>query len=174
MTSTSLVSPSGRERLAFSGYTAGPGAATTSPWPPPPWLNRASPRSPSTCRDLAPHRCPTHRVGARHYAELILPAVRDLADQPLVLVGHSFGGTVAAVLASEHPELVASMVLTGAPLLRNPSTLPFPLGLSSSSLAPRQGAPERRATRRGSSKVRLERLPPRAGYPARRSGSQRE
>jgi pimeloyl-ACP methyl ester carboxylesterase len=64
---------------------------------------------------------PSSPGGARHYAELILPAVRQLADEPLVLVGHSFGGTVAAVVASEHPELVASLVLTGAPLLRNPS-----------------------------------------------------
>lgn len=59
--------------------------------------------------------------GARHYAELILPAVRELAEEPLVLVGHSFGGTVATVVASQHPELVASLVLTGAPLLRNPT-----------------------------------------------------
>jgi pimeloyl-ACP methyl ester carboxylesterase len=57
---------------------------------------------------------------------LILPAVRQLADEPLVLVGHSFGGTVAAVVASQHPELVASLVLTGAPLLRNPSGSPSP------------------------------------------------
>ena len=64
--------------------------------------------------------------GARYYAQLILPAVRQLADEPLVLVGHSFGGTVAAVVASQHPELVASLVLTGAPLLRNPSGSPSP------------------------------------------------
>jgi pimeloyl-ACP methyl ester carboxylesterase len=64
---------------------------------------------------------PSSPGGARHYAELILPAVRQLADEPLVLVGHSFGGTVAAIVASEHPEMVASLVITGAPLLRNPS-----------------------------------------------------
>jgi pimeloyl-ACP methyl ester carboxylesterase len=64
---------------------------------------------------------PSAPGGARHYAEVILPAVRELAIEPLVVVGHSFGGTVAAVLASEHPELVASLVLTGAPLLRSPS-----------------------------------------------------
>ncbi len=70
---------------------------------------------------------PSAPGGARHYAELILPAVRALAEEPLVLVGHSFGGTVAAVVASEHPELVASLVLTGAPLLRNPSRSRSPL-----------------------------------------------
>ncbi|MGB7652115.1 MAG: alpha/beta hydrolase, partial [Acidimicrobiales bacterium] len=62
---------------------------------------------------------PSAAGGARHYAEIILPALRELAVEPLVLVGHSFGGTVATVLASEHPELVDSLVLIGAPLLRN-------------------------------------------------------
>jgi pimeloyl-ACP methyl ester carboxylesterase len=56
--------------------------------------------------------------GARHYAQLILPALKEIADGPLVFVGHSFGGTVAAVIASEHPELVSSLVLVGAPVVR--------------------------------------------------------
>jgi pimeloyl-ACP methyl ester carboxylesterase len=59
--------------------------------------------------------------GARHYAELILPTLREIASQPVVLVGHSFGGTVAVVLASEHPELVSSLVLVGSPVVRTPS-----------------------------------------------------
>ncbi len=66
--------------------------------------------------------------GARHYAELVLPALRSVADEPLVLVGHSFGGTVAAVVASTHPELVASLVLTGAPLIRARASKKAPLG----------------------------------------------
>jgi len=61
---------------------------------------------------------PTVVGGARHYAELLAPALRQLSDGPLVLVGHSFGGTVAAVLAANHPDLVESLILTGAPLLR--------------------------------------------------------
>lgn len=56
--------------------------------------------------------------GARHYAELILPAIKEIADGPLVFVGHSFGGTVAAVIASEHPELVSALVLVGSPVVR--------------------------------------------------------
>jgi pimeloyl-ACP methyl ester carboxylesterase len=65
--------------------------------------------------------------GARHYAELITPVLREISHEPVVLVGHSFGGRVAVVLASEHPELVKSLVLTGAPLLRSssPSRAPF-------------------------------------------------
>jgi len=56
--------------------------------------------------------------GARHYSELVLPALAEISVEPLVVVGHSFGGTVATVLASNHPELVRGLVLSGAPLLR--------------------------------------------------------
>lgn len=61
---------------------------------------------------------PTVVGGARHYAELLVPALRQISDEPVVVVGHSFGGTVAAVLAASHPDLIESLVLTGAPLLR--------------------------------------------------------
>lgn len=56
--------------------------------------------------------------GARYYAELVLPALRAIAQEPVVLVGHSFGGCVSTVMASSHPELVRSIVIVAAPLLR--------------------------------------------------------
>jgi pimeloyl-ACP methyl ester carboxylesterase len=65
---------------------------------------------------------PSAPGGARLYAELVLPALEELADLPLVLVGHSFGGTVATVVAATHPELVHSLVLVGSPLVRRAST----------------------------------------------------
>ena len=64
--------------------------------------------------------------GARLYAELVLPALQEIASQPVVLIGHSFGGTVAVVLASEHPELVSSLVLVGSPVVRVPSATRSP------------------------------------------------
>jgi pimeloyl-ACP methyl ester carboxylesterase len=69
--------------------------------------------------------------GARHYADLILPALREIASEPVVIVGHSFGGRVAVVLASQHPELVQSLVLTGVPLLRTRASARPPFGYRS-------------------------------------------
>jgi pimeloyl-ACP methyl ester carboxylesterase len=71
---------------------------------------------------------PSHAGGARYYAELVLPALRELAVEPLVLVGHSFGGTVATAMASQHPELLQSLVLTGAPLIREATRSKSPFG----------------------------------------------
>ncbi len=63
--------------------------------------------------------------GARLYADL-LSGVIGAAGEDLVLVGHSFGGTVAAVLGARAPERFRSLVLTGAPLLRRaPARAPW-------------------------------------------------
>ena len=70
---------------------------------------------------------PATAGGARHYAELVVPALTAISDEPLVLVGHSFGGTVAAVVASTHPQTVHSLVLTGAPLIRPAASKKAPL-----------------------------------------------
>jgi pimeloyl-ACP methyl ester carboxylesterase len=50
------------------------------------------------------------------YATAVLPLCGE--GPPVVLVGHSFGGKVAVTLAAAHPERVAALVLTGAPVLR--------------------------------------------------------
>jgi pimeloyl-ACP methyl ester carboxylesterase len=60
---------------------------------------------------------PDRAGGARYYAELIAPTLHEIADGPLILVGHSFGGRIAVVLASKYPGLVEELVLTGVPQL---------------------------------------------------------
>ena len=70
---------------------------------------------------------PSRAGGARLYAELVLPAIRDIGEGPFVVVGHSFGGTVACVLGATHPELVRAIVLSGAPVLRTPSSSSSPV-----------------------------------------------
>ena len=60
---------------------------------------------------------PARAGGARYYAEIVAPALDEL-EEDVVLVGHSFGGTVATVLAARAPARYHALVLTGAPVLR--------------------------------------------------------
>ena len=60
---------------------------------------------------------PSTAMGAAGYADLVEPVVRGL-DGPVILVGHSFGGRVAAVLGSRSISQVVGVVFTGAPLVR--------------------------------------------------------
>ncbi len=61
---------------------------------------------------------PMAATGASGYAAVVVEALDALGGGPFVLVGHSFGGRVAAVVAATRPELVKGMVLTGVPLIR--------------------------------------------------------
>lgn len=60
---------------------------------------------------------PAGAIGAGGYAEILAALLEELGG-PRVLVGHSFGGRVATVLAAERPELVSGLVLASVPLLR--------------------------------------------------------
>jgi pimeloyl-ACP methyl ester carboxylesterase len=67
---------------------------------------------------------PATAGGARAYAEQIAPVLVGLDSAPYVVVGHSFGGRIACVLAAKHPELVDQLVLTGVPLIRRGRSRP--------------------------------------------------
>ena len=58
---------------------------------------------------------------------MIVPVLREIADEPLVLVGHSRGGCIATVIAATNPELVKSLVITGSPLVRREVVAKSPL-----------------------------------------------
>ncbi len=61
---------------------------------------------------------PTVAGGARSYALMVLGAIKEIAQEPVVLVGHSRGGPIATIIAANHPELVKALVLIGAPLVK--------------------------------------------------------
>ncbi len=71
---------------------------------------------------------PASAGGARLYAELVAPAIEAMGEGPFILVGHSFGGTVATVLAARHPTMVSALILTGSPILRRGTASSSPLG----------------------------------------------
>jgi len=60
--------------------------------------------------------------GSAEYAEAVARLIKsaDGPGGPAVVVGHSLGGRVAVSLGAAHPDLVQSIVLTGAPLLASP------------------------------------------------------
>jgi pimeloyl-ACP methyl ester carboxylesterase len=60
---------------------------------------------------------PSEVIGAQGYARALAPMLDAFTD-PVLVVGHSFGGRVAMRLAAEHPDRIASVILTGVPLLR--------------------------------------------------------
>lgn len=64
---------------------------------------------------------PEVATGAAGYASGVVEALHALGGGPFVLVGHSFGGRVAAVIAATRPELVKGVVFTGVPLIRRRS-----------------------------------------------------
>lgn len=55
---------------------------------------------------------------AADYATAVARALSQMGEEPVVVVGHSFGGKVATVLAADYPHLVKALVLTGTPVLR--------------------------------------------------------
>ncbi len=61
---------------------------------------------------------PVTAWGSKEYADLMARLLDSEAGEPVVVIGHSFGGRVAVRLAVSRPDLVRSLVLTGAPLVR--------------------------------------------------------
>lgn len=61
---------------------------------------------------------PPEPWGLDGYAEAVAPVLDEMADE-VVLIGHSFGGSVAVEMATgQYGHRIAGVVLTGAPLIR--------------------------------------------------------
>lgn len=71
---------------------------------------------------------PATAWGAAEYAAAAAPLCQE--GPPVVLVGHSFGGKVAVMLAATQPDKVAALVLTGTPLFRPSGESPPPAPLA--------------------------------------------
>jgi pimeloyl-ACP methyl ester carboxylesterase len=61
--------------------------------------------------------CPKIVWGVEEYSEFVASKVKDTASQT-ILLGHSFGGQVAAYLAARHPTICDKLILSGAPVYR--------------------------------------------------------
>ena len=71
---------------------------------------------------------PATAWGAADYASCIAAALDEHEPaEPVVVLGHSFGGRVAVCLAASRPDLVRGMVLCGVPLLRLPKAAKPPV-----------------------------------------------
>lgn len=57
------------------------------------------------------------------YKRFVLAYLDDTPLDRVAVIGHSFGGRIALVLAAEHPERVSKMVLANSAGLRSPVTL---------------------------------------------------
>jgi pimeloyl-ACP methyl ester carboxylesterase len=102
---------------------------------------------------------PPEAWGAHDYAAAVAAALDERGDArdagAFTLVGHSFGGRVAAHLAAERPDLVSGVVFVGAPLLRLSAPRPPSLWFRALRAASRRGlvpaaTMERARQRRGS------------------------
>ena len=65
---------------------------------------------------------PPEPWGVPEYARSLKGLLEQLSFSPCAVIAHSFGGRVAVLLASEHPELFTRMILTGAAGIRKPQT----------------------------------------------------
>ncbi len=56
----------------------------------------------------------------KDYADVILKFIKDNTIENPIIVGHSFGGAVAAKLAILHPEIMSKLILVSASAIRQP------------------------------------------------------
>ncbi len=70
---------------------------------------------------------PEQPAGLADYAEALMPVLEQM-ERPVVVVGHSFGGSVGIHLAAAAgPQRVRAVVVTGSPLIRTRRTAKAPI-----------------------------------------------
>ncbi len=59
--------------------------------------------------------------GVPEYADWVIEKIKNKKE--VILIGHSFGGRIAAEIASKNPKYLKALVLSGAPCIYRPTTL---------------------------------------------------
>lgn len=62
--------------------------------------------------------CPHEVWGVAEYAEFVRQKIKELHLNKPILLGHSFGGQIAAYLAATSPQLISRLILSGASAIR--------------------------------------------------------
>lgn len=62
--------------------------------------------------------CPSKAWGVEEYADFVKQKINNLGNGPVYLMGHSFGGQVAAYLASKEPSIFKGLILSGPAAIR--------------------------------------------------------
>ena len=62
--------------------------------------------------------CPKEVWGVEDYAKFVSQKIKNLNLIKPVLLGHSFGGQIAAYLAATSPQLISRLILSGAAAIR--------------------------------------------------------
>lgn len=57
------------------------------------------------------------------YVDFVKNFLQKQKNNKVILIGHSFGGRVAAKFAAKYPEKVSKLILTGAPLIKKPLSI---------------------------------------------------
>ena len=62
--------------------------------------------------------CPTDVWGVKEYAKFVKNKMSHIKGDRVMILGHSFGGQVAAYLVAHHPEVCERLILSGAAIYR--------------------------------------------------------
>ena len=62
--------------------------------------------------------CPGQVWGVEEYADFVKKKLNPSTHQPINILGHSFGGSVATHLVASNPEICQKLILSGAAIFR--------------------------------------------------------
>lgn len=67
-------------------------------------------------------------MGLDDYVSFVHSFLAKRKIKKVILIGHSFGGRIAAIFAARYPKRVEKLVISGSPLIRQPHTIKQRIG----------------------------------------------